>query len=205
MKKKDFYEFYNNVIQKYIDEFLDEDKRSGYNCLTFRKNKVRNIYIYYEKKRLEIRKYFMNLESKPMDRHKIAAVMMYSILKSKVIKVNKFIPNLPSVLLMANEYLAFIVALGIIESYRKDQFKDNSKNNNCYMLNLPTPYHGVSNHNASDCNNDIYITNTCKSLYYLTNWRKFDIFAYSNILFLLEKYTDLYNKRTIDDSTANTK
>ena len=123
----------------------------------------------------------MNLESQPMDRHKIGAVMIYAILKSKPFYVVKTIPKLPSQLLMANEYLAFYDALNIVELYRMDDALSNGNGSDRNNLILPNTYHG-----------DMYIENVCKALYYVKNPDYFDILAYANVLFLSEKYSDTY-------------
>ena len=106
-----------NVILEYVRDLKNIQKELNVNCLYFSDKRAKRIYNYYEKKRLYIRRYFMNLESKPMDRHKIGSVMIYAILKSKPFFVFKTIPKLPNQLLMANEYLAFYVALNIVELY----------------------------------------------------------------------------------------
>lgn len=54
---------------------------------------------------------------KALDRHKVASCMMYAVLKSRVLKVNRLVSHLPNRLLMANEYLAVYVGLNIIEQY----------------------------------------------------------------------------------------
>lgn len=174
--KNKFEDLYNKVILEYVKDLKNIQKELNIKCLNYSDKKGRRIYDYYEKKRLYIRRYFMNLESKPMDRHKIGAVMIYAILKSRPFYVIKTIPKLPNQLLMANEYLAFYVALNIVELYRMD---DESSNGN--DLILPNTYHG-----------DMYIENVCKALYYVKNPNYFDVFAYADILFLLEKYNDTY-------------
>lgn len=178
--KQTFEKIYNQVILGYVNDLTKIEEESGTNCLKFSYKRTKRIYDYYEKKRLYVRRYFMNLESKPMDRHKIGAVMIYAILKSKPFHVNKTVSNLPSQLLMANEYLAFNVALNIVELYRMDDAQSKGSNGVDSNLILPNTYHA-----------DVYIENVCKALYYVNNPNSFDIFAYANILFLLEKYSDI--------------
>lgn len=125
-------------------------------------------------------KQYMSGDMKPMDRHKIAANFMCSILKARVIRVNRLIPNLPIELLMANEYLAFYVAVSIVENYKRDL-----TGNEDYILDLfPETY--IENEGF-----DSYIQNTCKALFYIKRYEIKDIFAYANLLFWLEKYTDV--------------
>lgn len=192
MDRQCFQDIWKDVISKYVDEIESIDELSGYNCLKFRKYKVNRIYHYYEKKRLEIRRYFMNLESKPMDRHKIGAVLIYAILRSNLFQIKKRAKcSLPEQLLMANQYLALYVGLSVVESYKRDDYisthkelpqEDIDKQRSSWELILPHTYHGDSA--------GAYIHTTCKALYYNTRSANFDVFAYANILFLLERYTD---------------
>ncbi len=175
MEKEVFDNFRKTVINGYINELRSLDTVGA---LTYHENRVKNIYKYYEKKRLEIRRFFMNVETKPMDRHKIGASMIYAVLNSKVFSVNRMIDNLPEKLLMANEYLAVNVSFSIIESYKRDELNDKK-----WLIKIPETYHGGEH---------AYIGNLCKALYCVPNISHFDVFAYSNILFLLEKYTDDY-------------
>lgn len=181
MEKIDFKNFCTKVIEPYINDLIGND---FCNCLTIRKHNIYKIYLFYEQKRFEIRHFFMHLKTKPMDRHKIGAVMIYAILKSNIFKVNRMVKNIPDELLMANEYLAVYVALSIVESYKRDEI--NSDN---WLINIPETYHEKNNNVES-----VYINNMCKALYRISNINHFDIFAYANILFLLEKYTDTVNE-----------
>jgi len=185
MQKSVFDIYRQDVIEKYINDLL---KLDNVDCLKYKQKSIDKIYKNYELKRLEIRRFFMNFEKKPMDRHKIGAVMIYAVLKSKIFKINKRIPNLPDEMLMANEYLAIYLALSIVESYKRDELKDEE-----WLLRIPNTYHENNTENK-----EIYINNMSKALYNIPNIKYFDIFAYSNVLFLLEKYTDtINNKNTV--------
>lgn len=173
MEKEVFNHYRNNIVNEYVS---DLQKLDTMGALVYHKARAKKIYKYYEKKRLEIRRFFMCEETKPMDRHKIGASIMYATLKSKVFSVNRMIPSLPEQILMANEYLAVYLALGIIESYKRDELKKDD-----WLIKIPEAYHGGE---------DAYIKLLCKALYCIPSINHFDIFAYSNILFLLEKYTD---------------
>lgn len=189
MEKTDFEEFCALTIDAYIDELVEMDKEYG--ALIVRESRKKYVYLFYEIARMNIRKYFMQLESKPMDRHKIGSVMAYAILRSKIIKVNRLIPDLPEKILMANEYLAFTVAMNIVEMYKRGM-KD-YKFYEEYTLIMPRTFHEDIKGTES-----VYLNNVCKALYYIPSIRRFDIFAYANILFLLEKYTDL--RKECDES-----
>lgn len=87
-------------------------------------------------------------------------------------------PDIPECFLLANENLAFTVALNIVELFKRKDHPD-FKN---YTLSIPgVLYSGDGNDFAS---------NTIKGLYYIKNIDDFDIFAYSTIYFLLEYCTD---------------
>ena len=198
MDRDCFQNICSQVIDKYVEELLKIDQEFGCNCLRFRRGRIKRIYRYYEAKRITIRKYFMHLENKPMDRHKIGAVLMYAVLKARLIHVGKQDRMcLPEQLLMANQYLALYVALNVVELYKLDDIGWSGdgvpKNRNDWRLRLPPTFHG------SDGSENEYISNACKALYYINDPNRLDIFAYSNILFLLEIYTDTLNGKQEKD------
>lgn len=190
MKYSDYNDFYQKVIQKCIDGIftLASQYKLEQDCINLRKNLQDKIYRNYQKKRDYIRSNYMTKKADvALDRHKVASCMIYAILKTKPLKVNRFVRNLPEKILLSNEYLAFFVALNIIEMYRVDKNKDEG-NNDKFQIIVPKTY---LEKNEPD---NTYESNFCKSLYYLSmeNIEKFDVFAYADILFLLEKYTDIY-------------
>ena len=181
MKIDDFEDFCTEVIDKYIMDIEEYQTNINCNCIKVRKTAKHKIFKYYQRKRDEIRENYMMEPTKSLDRHKVATCMMYAILKSKILKVNKYVPHLPDKLLMANEYLAVFVGINIIEQYRKEEGIEEPKN----QLIFPITYHETEKEEIA------FLNNLCKGLYYL-KWklRFIDIFAYSNIYFFLEKYTD---------------
>ena len=179
MRKSDF-DVFSDIIYQYYKELEHIDKRDfNGKVLKFRSQRLFLVYYYYESLRKDIRKLYMSDEAKPMDRHKIAASVMCAILKGKVVKVQRLIPNLPMHLLMANEYIAFYCALNLVEMYVRDAV-DNKE----YSLVMPQTLIEEENPKTS------YIENICKVLYYTKNIRVCDVLSYANILFLLEKYTN---------------
>lgn len=182
MKKSDYDDFFSVVIQKCIDKVLDEAE--PYQCAGERKNSQYRIYQYYQSRRDAVKDKYMDKKADvSLDRHKVASCMIYAILKAEPIKINRFIPNLPERILLANEYLAFFVALNIVEMYKKDESEEKEN----FEIILPRTYHETAE------NQQDFLCNICKALYYvrLKGIEKFDVFAYSSILFLLEKYTDV--------------
>lgn len=187
MKFEDYDAFYKAVISGYIDELIAFDKK--YNSLTLNLNASKKIYDYYERKRLEVRNKYMAIPDKPIDRHKTASAMMYSILRANVFKIALISnPNLPIQLRLANEYLAVYVALNIIELYkRKDESLENNTSYSDYQLIIPeTKYEKQGEHTPYGS----FIASLCLTLANIKNMKYFDLFAYSTILFLLENNTD---------------
>lgn len=190
MKREDYNDFYDKVIKKCIigiKEYADK-RLSDSSCLTDQRNARKRIFKNYQNKRdFVISNYMSKTSTVALDRHKVAACMIYAILKAKPLKVNRMIANLPEKILLCNEYLAFFVALNIIEMYKKDELLENGITDD-YEIIIPKSYH------EDDTPNNTYESNLCKSLYYIsmTNVKQYDVFAYADILFLLEKYTDTY-------------
>lgn len=191
MTKEYFEELRDNVIMPFVEDLLKID--ADYNCLKLNKSALNKIYYNYEQKRQTIRRYFMNIETKPMDRHKIGSVMLYAVIKSHVFSINLTKRRLPHELLMANEYLAVYMALTMVDAYRRDAYYcDDSRKNqikeNEWLLKLPATFHEETSNS--------YINNLCKALYYVKNPNNIDIFAYANIFYLLEVYTNEKNGYT---------
>lgn len=188
MERLDFNDFYEKVIVPFWQELKVLDK--DYGCLSFRPNRKWLIYYHYEEKRKELRKQYM--EPNPnlaLDRHKVASCMLYALLRSRCIKIKKSIPNLPVGLLLANEHLALVVALNIVEMYKREdeEWKDSN-----YSITIPSTYHDSGESSE-------FINNTIKALSYIRSIKHFDVFAYSTILFLLENRTDLLIKHEIQE------
>lgn len=185
MKEQDYNNFYEVVVSACIDDIFEYSRQNGFpeNSIAQRKNHSRKIFEYYQEMRDYIRCNYMSKKTDvALDRHKVAACMMYAILKAKPLKVNRRIPDLNEKVLLANEYLALYVALNIVVMYKMDQYQLEIGD---YEILFPETY-------FNDPSND-YVTNYCRTLYYVSmeNLNKFDVFAHANILFMLEKYTDI--------------
>lgn len=199
MKYEDYKNFYEIVIKGYIDELIDFDSKC--NALTFNAKAYKAIYNYYEKKRIEIRTVYMSDTAKPIDRHKTASCMMYAILRAKVFSINKSIPCLPEPIRLANEYLAFYVAINIIEQYKRTDLVDGERLDSNYHLIIPnTFYESQVNQMTGEVDNS-FISSICLTLANIKNLKYFDIFAYSSIMFLLEKNTDVIIQNRLDVTT----
>lgn len=180
MHYKEFSDFYDKVLSPYLKEI---EEKSSDNCLKISYHLKDKIYNSYQRKKHYIKNHFMAKHVQALDGHKVAACFMYAILKTKIVRVNRFKKNLPQEILMANEYFAFFVAINIIDMYRHK--KDGNKD---YKTVVPITFH---NDDKME-----FVNNLCKSLYYIDNVESFDVFAYSTILFLLEKYTDVTKNTT---------
>lgn len=184
MKKENYDSFFEEVVMGAINDIKKMEKNlMGDTKVLEIRNCKNKIFHFYQKKRDYIRSNYMTKEyNVALDRHKVASCMLFAILKAKPFKVKRNI-RLDERLLLANEYLAFYVALNIIENYRMSVNK--MKENKCQIL-FPETYQEKTG--STD-----FLTNICRNLYFLSvyNIDKYDVLAYSNILFLLEKYTDM--------------
>lgn len=180
----EFSEFYKNVISAYTQELLVKSENFG-NCLKVVDSSymINRVYRSYQKKKTQIKSFYMAKGVDALDGHKVAACFMYALLKNKLIKVNKFIPGLPEDMLMANECLAIYTALNIVDIYRRKRSEDKN-----FKIIIPETYHDKASTSS-------FISNLCKCMYYIKKIKYFDIFAYSTILFQLEKYTDIINEK----------
>lgn len=188
MREQDYKLFYDVVISACIDGIVEYNKQNGFpqNSIELRENRSKKIFENYQKMRDYIRCNYMSKKmAVALDRHKVAACMMYAVLKTKPLKVNRKVPGLDEKILLANEYLALYTALNIVVMYKMDQcmLKEGD-----YEILFPETY-------FDDCSND-YVTNYCRTLHYISieNLNKFDVLAHANILFMLEKYTDISRK-----------
>lgn len=183
MKLEDYDDFCKKVIFPYIEEImLYAEDNNCKDCIKVNSRSLKKIYVYYQRKRDEIKNHYMSPPAKALDRHKVAACMLYAILKSKVFRINKLRKTLPYQILMANEYLAVYIAVNIIEQYKGDELGYNL----AYKIVFPLTYH------EDDEESSAFLDNLCKSLYYIKP-NQINIFAYSTVFFFMERYTDTIN------------
>lgn len=189
MRIDDYNDFYDKVIKQCIDGIMKYAENLQFDSgIQVRDNSKDKIYKNYQKKRDYVRSNYMSKKTEvSLDRHKVSSCMIYAILKTKPLKINRLVWKLPEKILLANEYLAFFVALNIVELYKIDKMKDENIEGD-YQIIIPMTYH------EDEDPENTYESNFCKNLYYLgqEGIEKYDVFAYSDILYLLEKYTDTY-------------
>lgn len=99
MRIEKFNAFYDTVIEQCIKGIKENCQKEGFSdlkCLRIKANIKKSIYRNYQKKRDFIKYNYMSRKtSVALDRHKVAACMVYAILKTNPFKVNMWIPHLP--------------------------------------------------------------------------------------------------------------
>ena len=144
------------------------------------------IWLTYEDYKNKVHSYMHNPDGR-IDRHKVASVMLYSIISN-----NPFEVKLPakrevnSSAYMANETLGFNTALAIVLSFIKTDADEKSDSNKIELFRNGFVF--------PKCQHDTYEATIYKMLYYSKYNSCYDIFAFANILFLIEAYTELVNK-----------
>jgi|GEM_PF-2029000 len=185
MDKVVYERLWDQSIKPKINRMLSED-----DYIFFIDGQVKEkIWLTYEEYKNRVHTYMHDPDGR-IDRHKVASVMLYSIIINKPFEI-KILPSkqvVPSSSLLANETLALNVALGIVWSFI---FED--ANNKSDTIRLEIFKDGFI---FPECQHDDYLTHVYKMLYYAKYNKYYDIFAFSNILFLIEAYTEL--KRKID-------
>lgn len=204
MRREDFDIFFDTVVNPCIMAIKEDAKTKGFeNLECFKKNDnddksnkriKKSIYRNYQNMRDYLKYNYMSKKTEvALDRHKIASCMVYAILKSNPIKVNMWIPQMPLEIVLANEYLAFYVALNIIEMYELDRIESEGRNDdNEKFSNIIVP----KTYYESDNPENTYESNLCKAWYYIKidNIKKYDALGYANVFFLLQKYSEVYKK-----------
>jgi len=123
-----------------------------------------------------------------IDRHKVASVMLYSIISNKPFEL-KLLPSQKEVrssALLANEILGLNVALAIVWSFILEDATEKSDRTKYEIFEKGFIF--------PECQHDDYPTHIYKMLYYAKYNNHYDIFAFSHILFLIEAYAELKRK-----------
>jgi hypothetical protein len=127
-----------------------------------------------------------------IDRHKIASVMLHSIIINKPFNLKYLHTNqeLESSSRLANETLGFHTALSIVWSFILEDAEQNSDHNKIEIFREGFIF--------PECQHEDYVTNVYKTLYYAKINDRYDIFAFSHVLFLIEEYTKLVRKTELE-------
>jgi hypothetical protein len=148
------------------------------------------IWLTYEKCKNTIHTYMHNPDGR-IDRHKIASIMLYSIIINKPFEL-KLLPTkeaIKSESLLANEILAFEVAITIVWNFIMQDAINNNDNIKSEIFK--------SGFIFPECKHDDYVTHIYKMLYYAKYNNKYDVFAFSHILFFIEVYTETIMKMNL--------
>jgi len=145
------------------------------------------IWLTYEACKNNVHTYMHNPDGR-IDRHKVASVMLFSIIINRPFEL-KLLPSkqkVGSFALLANEILGLNVALAIVWSFIMQDANDKSD-----KIKIEIFKEGFI---FPECQHDDYPTHIYKMLYYAKYNDKYDIFAFSHVLFLIEAYTELKRK-----------
>lgn len=188
--EKIFSEVWEKIIKDTIKDFCDEFSEIKVPQWARVKRKIGKCYNKYA---LEFVMRYMKSETKKIDRHKICACMVKSILQARPLRIPfKYKINLlfkkdlletdskTQFLILCNELFALSVAFDILNSYIEADPEKVLKHN------VIAPSTFTSNDKLNDISD--YIRSTCVDLYY-TKAKKFNYITYANIFFLLEKYS----------------
>jgi len=145
------------------------------------------IWLTYEDYKNKVHTYMHDPQGR-IDRHKVASVMLCSVIINRPFEL-KLLPSksvLKSTSFLANEILGLHAALAIVWSFLMED-----ANNNSNAAKIEIFKDGFV---FPECQHDDYPTHLYKMLYYAKFNEKYDIFAFSHILFLIEAYTELKRK-----------
>jgi hypothetical protein len=158
------------------------------NDIVFTEGQVKQkIWLTYEDCKNRVHSYMHNPDGL-IDRHKVASVMLFSIIHNKPFEL-KLLSNKQEVnssALLANEILGFNTALAIVWSFIIEDANKKSDKTKIEIFKKGFVF--------PRCQHDSYEATIYKMLYYSKYNNCYDIFAFAQILFLIEAYTEFVNK-----------
>lgn len=178
MTNEKFEDIWDNIILKLFSEMTPQKD------VFIAPRSKKKIFKEYQKQKTFLKLNYMENPNTHLDRHKIAACMLYAIVKVRPIKIKKFSvwrkfisgTRYTPEFLMLNEYLGLYTAFSIIESFRVyEQSIDKD---------ITFPRNGISQ--PITTNGEDYIYNTCLDLYLSRKKNKINILTFANVFFLLE-------------------
>jgi hypothetical protein len=174
---------WNSCIKPKIDIMQAED-----NDLLFVEGQVKEkIWCTYEDYKNKVHTYMYN-PGGLIDRHKVASVMLYSIIANKPFEL-KYFHNKKEIKVsttLANEILGFNVALDIVWYFIMEEASQKPDNNRIEIFRNGFVF--------PECKHEKYPAHVFKMLYYSKLNGCYDIFAFSHVLFLIEAYTEITRK-----------
>ena len=178
MTNEKFEDIWNNIILGLYNEITPQDD------LYIKARSKKKIFKKYQKQKTYLKLNYMENQNTHLDRHKIAACMLYAIVKVHPIRIKrisiwknylngkKFTPEY----LMLNEYLGLYTAFSIVESFRAyEQSEENEVGFKRKGIVQPITTNGED-----------YIYNTCLDLYLSRKKNKINVLTFANVFFLLE-------------------
>ncbi|GEM_PF-1377815 len=177
-----------DICEQYVQN--DLNKKCN-NTLQFKRNAKNDVYQIYQEQN-ELLHTWMCYKDGNIDRHKVASLFCYALLKSRpLIQTNDITKTLYN--RFANEYLALYMSFSIVRSFilaidtYSHPLQENVHfNNNSFQY---PPYNTQGNHK-----NNSYTMYLLKLLHYSKESNNYNILMFSNILFLIEEYTIQYYK-----------
>ena len=183
MDKTTYDKFWGQSIKPQIDRMLSDD-----DDIFYIEGQIKEkIWLTYEQYKNTVHTYMHNPDGR-IDRHKVASVMLYSIIINNPFEL-KLLPLKQEVKgssRLANEILGFNTALSIVFSFLIQDANEKSD-----KIRIEIFRNGFI---FPECQHEDYPTHVYKMLYYAKYNNKYDIFAFSHILFLIEAYTELKRK-----------
>jgi len=177
---------WDNCIKPKIDKMLEDDDDLLYNRVQVKEK----IWYTYEDYKNKVHTYMHNPDGL-IDRHKIASVMLYSIIVNKPFEL-KYLHNkkeLKVSTILANEILGFNVALDIIWYFIMEEANQESSYNRIDIFRNGFVF--------PECRHEKYEIHVYRTLYYAKLNDRYDIFSLSHILFFIEAYTELERKTAL--------
>jgi hypothetical protein len=180
MDKTKYDEIWERSIGPKIKRMLSKD-----NDILFVGGQIKEkIWLAYEQCKNNVHTYMHNPDGR-IDRHKVASVMLYSIIANSPFEL-KLLPLKQEVRgssRQANEILGFHAALAIVLSFLFTDATEKSDKTKFEIFKNGFIF--------PECEYEDYPTHIYKMLYYAKYNNKYDIFAFSHVLFFIEAYTEL--------------
>ena len=178
---------YERIWEKSIKPKIERMLLADNNIVFIEGQVKEKIWLTYEDYKNKVHSYMHNPDGR-IDRHKVASVMLYSTIINKPFEL-KLLPvkqEVRSSSILANEILGFHTALAIVLSFILTDADEKSDKNKIEIFKNGFVF--------PKCQHDSYLANIYKMLYYSNFNQRYDIFAFANILFLIEAYTELVRK-----------
>ncbi len=178
MKREKFNQIYNNLIMNLRND-LDSEHITKLKIFSSER-----IFDKYQKERSKIKKYYMKNPNENIDRHKIAACMLFAIMSIYPVyvplkyRVKNFLKRdtFSIELSYINEYIAIYTALSILDNFFVQDKIDGILDEHRHRIYIPETF----------CDDYGYLLNMCIDLKFGKMKKKINILTYSNIFFLME-------------------